>query len=282
MLLHQAGLLARHTLRAARTPLAAIRPRLVARRFHAFGVGCPKTGTHSLVGLLGRYRAAHEPENELLIPHILRGTPRTAAARAALMRGHDRRLWLELESSHLLIHFLDTLVAEWPDARFVLTTRDCYSWLDSVQNWRRRRPVPSRWRELARFRWDVFVPAHVPDVPRDADGTPRRLDAALAYWALHQQLVLDTVPADRLLILRTHELAGSGDPLGRFLGIPARTLDTSQAHLFKTAAREETLGTIDRDTLDAAVERHCGPLMRRLFPEIRGLDDARRRWSAAR
>src|SRR5262245_45459608 len=39
-----------------------LRPLLLPRRFHAFGVGMPKTGTHSLAAVFERYRALHEPE----------------------------------------------------------------------------------------------------------------------------------------------------------------------------------------------------------------------------
>jgi hypothetical protein len=275
-LAEHAGLIARHALRVARTPLAAIRPRLTPRRFHAFGIGAPKTGTHSLAGLFSRYRAAHEPEHELLIPFVLRQGPAPAPDAAALLRAHDRRLWLELESSHVLVHFVRTLVSEWPEARFVLTMRDCYGWLDSILNNRKSGRAPARWRALGEFRRRVLVPAHRRDLPRDASGQPRDLDATLAYWALHQRLVLDAVPAGRLLVVRTHELGGSAPAIARFLGIPAASLDLSRAHEFKTPGRTDKLGQIDRDVLEAAVDRYCGPLMRTYFPEMPDLDAARR------
>jgi hypothetical protein len=270
----QVQLLALRGLRLANRPIAAVRPYVRPRRFHAFGVGAPKSGTHSLAGMFSRYRAAHEPENDLLIAAILRSDPTGRVPDAdALVRARDRRLWLELESSHLLLHVLESLVSVWPDARFILTIRDPYTWMDSVLNVRQRKPVPPRWGKLGRYRFREFLPARLPAARELPIADHTFVDRMLLYWQLHNQMVVDLVPPERLLVVRTHELSASAGALSAFLGIPASSIDVSNAHLFKTPNKRDVLSE-RRAQIEAAVQKYCAPLMRTYFPEIRSLDDA--------
>src|SRR5262245_35407266 len=113
-----------------------LRPHVMPRRFHAFGVGMPKTGTHSLAAVFSRYRALHEPERRHFMGIIMertKGNLSESGARERL-RWLDRRLWSELNSSWTNYMLLDLLLDEYPRAKFVLTIRDCYSWLDSMLN----------------------------------------------------------------------------------------------------------------------------------------------------
>ncbi len=51
-----------------------------------------------------------------------------------ILRGLDRRMWLELNSSWINYFLLEMLIDEYPQAKFIFTIRDCYSWLDSILN----------------------------------------------------------------------------------------------------------------------------------------------------
>ena len=51
-----------------------------------------------------------------------------------LLTKRDQHLGLELESCNLLRFFVETLLDGFPEAKFILTIRDCYSWLDSCLN----------------------------------------------------------------------------------------------------------------------------------------------------
>src|SRR5262245_60727386 len=74
-----------------------------SRRFHAFGVGTPKSGTRSLAGLFERsFRAAHEPDVEPVVEmmdQMIHGRVDREGLERFFHR-RDRRLRLELESSH--------------------------------------------------------------------------------------------------------------------------------------------------------------------------------------
>jgi hypothetical protein len=274
VIVEQVQLLALRGLRLASRPIAAVRPYVRPRRVHAFGVGAPKSGTHSLAGMFRRYRAAHEPENDLLIPAILRSDPAGPVPDAdVLVRARDRRLWLELESSHLLLHLLESLVSVWPDARFILTIRDPYTWMGSALNGQQRKPAPPRWGRLGYYRFREFLPARLPAARELPIADHTLVDRLLLYWQLHNQMVLDLVPPERLLVVRTHELSTSADALAAFLGIPASSVDVSNAHLYKTPKKLDVLSG-RRAEIEAAVQKYCAPLMRTYFPDIRSVDDA--------
>jgi len=124
------------------------------RAFHAYCVGTNKSGTHSIANIFSRcYNARHEPEHYFLIDRILAAAngkiDQKAMARYLINR--DKRLWLELESSLLTNLLVDILVTEFKQAKFILTIRDCYSWLDSAINSELNRPVTYSWQKWLDF-----------------------------------------------------------------------------------------------------------------------------------
>jgi len=107
-------------------------------RFKAYCIGMDKTGTVSMTIMFNDkgFRTMHEPENRFLINKILafyNGKMKKDKL-VAYIKQRDRRLSLEMEASHLNIYLLEILVNEFSNAKFILTMRDCYSWLDSQIN----------------------------------------------------------------------------------------------------------------------------------------------------
>ena len=78
--------------------------------------------------------------------------------------------------------------------------------------------------------------------------------------------MLDAVPPERLLIVRTEEIGDRLDDLAAFVGVPAETLDPEQAHGFKARAKFGLLDEIDPDHLQGRIDELCGPVLARLFP----------------
>jgi hypothetical protein len=106
------------------------------RRFRAYGVGLWRTGTYSLARIFGRYRSVHEFEFEPTLDAVLRrrsGEWTDARLRTFLRRREAARL-LEMDSFFLNGCYVPALRDEHPDARFILTLRDCYSWCESTLN----------------------------------------------------------------------------------------------------------------------------------------------------
>lgn len=253
-----------------------LRPHVRPRRFHAFGIGGPKTGTHSLDGVFSRYRAGHEP----LIEHFMQVAMARAnedlsesAARNQIRR-LDRRMWLEFNSSWVNYFVLDLLLDEYPQAKFVLTIRDCYSWLDSMFNQLLGRVHGEYHTQFHRWYIESLTPGSHQDGDRVlAERGLWPLDLWLRAWNHQNARMLALVPSERMLIVRTQDIRRDIPRLADFLGIPPETLDAGRSHEFKAEAKFGLLSEIDQNYLHACVARRCGDLMKTFFPEIRGLSD---------
>ena len=249
------------------------------RRARLYAVGTGKSGTHSLAEMFaGNVRAQHEPQADLLIQKVLAfHTARISRNEfAGWVRKRDRELNLEVDSSQLNFYLIDILLEEYPDARFVLTIRDCYSWLNSLLNHIMSQPQASpEWQQLRDVRCRAMEFSHAPqEVWLRARGL-HTLDGYLSSWAVHNQTVVDRVPAERLLIIRTHEIRARADEIARFAGLPLGSVSHEHSHAFKNSNKKDLIAEIDRDFLEKKVDQHCRPLLRRFFPEIKSLADAR-------
>ena len=257
-----------------------MRQRWQPRRFQAFSVGVPKSGTHSINGLFERhYRSVHEPESETLVNLM----PKRQDGRIDetyllhFFRRRDKYLWLEMESSNPTGYFSDVLAQAFPEAKFILTIRDCYSWLDSYLNQQLGMPIYPNvndfWNIMRRVYYSHGHNKHDPAEKILADHRLYTLDGYLSFWQAHNKRVLEAIPPERLLVIRTPEIGHSIEKIANFLEIPVDTLDQSKSHLSKTKRKFGVLPQIDRDFLEAKVERHCRPLMAQFFPEISSLSD---------
>ena len=125
--------------------------------------------------------------------------------------------------------FVQEFVDQFPQAKFLLTAREPRSWLRSMSltnqhlNVRRfsNRQPERRLREL------FFGPPNA--TYSRGEGELERLglfplDGYLGGWAAHYRRVLDAVPMERLLILRTEDLAISAGRLATFLSIPRESI----------------------------------------------------------
>jgi len=255
-----------------------LRPHVRPRRFHVFGVGMPKTGTHSLAAVLSRYRTWHEPLIERFMHVAMQrsdGALSDDAARA-LIRRLDRRMWLEVNASYVNYCLLDLLLQEYPHAKFVLTIRDCYSWLDSMFNQLLGREHSEFAMQFHQWLGDSFAPGSHQEGDRAlAERGFWPLDLWLTSWKEHATQVQAMVPGNRLLIIRTQDIQRDIPRLAGFLGIAPDTLDASRSHDYTAAAKFRVLSEIDPDYLRARVEVICGDLMRTFFPEVRDLSDVR-------
>lgn len=258
------------------TYLYPLRARVTPRRFHAFGIGIGKTGTHSLAGIFQtRYRAAHQPQSQLTQDwiHSYQTSSDTLPTRAFLLQ-RDRALWLELEASTYLTEILPELVVLFPNAKFILTLRDCYTWLNSVLNYALQVRQTERGRRARERTYGQNGRTYTAgDEILESFGLYSIHDY-LAGWAQRNARALEFTPAERLLVIRTHELTNSLPQIAQFLNLPIATLDARRTHLYKAPTDFEILRRVDREYLESQVQLHCQPLMRQFFPEIQRLEDA--------
>ena len=252
-------------------------------RFKAYGVGMAKTGTVSIHTIFrkAQYRCAeHEPESRFLTNKILafyNGKINTNEF-TRYVKHRDRRLALEIDVSHLNYHLLDILVNEFNEAKFILTIRDCYSWVDSIINHWLSVPmlIERRWWGAIRakmadywFKHDLFK--HAKEEKILADKGLYTLDGYFSHWREHNSRVLAIVPEERLLVVKTKEIDQSISRIEKFLGITQGTLP----HNIRENVRIKkfnVLSQIDKDFLEEKANFHCKDLMDKFFPDVKGFD----------
>ena len=249
------------------------------RRTRVYGVGTGKSGTHSLAAMFSKtVRAAHEPQRDEMVKRVLdRHAGRIAdEALTEWLRQRDRELSLELDSSWLNVDVLDILLREFRDARFVLTIRDCYSWCNSMMNdaLRFASTTAPIWIQLRNRRYRAELFQHAPEERLLKEKDLYTLDGYFSYWAWHNQKVLDEVPRDRLLIVRTDQIVDRAVEIAEFAGLPRRAVRPQRAHAFRNPKKHELLQMIDRDFVEKKAATYCRPLMSRFFPEIKSLTEA--------
>ena len=241
------------------------------RKTHLYGVGTGKSGTHSLAAIFSdSLRVAHEPERFKLINVILAtaaGRLKDEQLRRNLLK-RDRRLWLEVDSSQLNFFLLDKLLALFPDAKFILTIRDPYAWLDSTINHQLGLGRSEKWIQLhdLRYRPDLHAHTRLED-PLKEKGL-YSLDGYLAYWANHIRTVINSVSKDRLLVIRTDQLSDSMSEIAKFAGVPRSSLNEARSHTFKAHRKFHVLRELDQTYLADKLAQHCGELLGQFFPEM--------------
>ena len=251
--------------------------RLKVRRAQVFCVGTAKSGTHSIAAMFSRnVRTGHEKEALESIEAFFRwreGRMTEREYRAWLVK-RDREMALEIDSSWFHGLIVDLLVSEFPDARFVLTIRDCYSWLNS--EFKRVLHTPSQQPERVKMR--AFVYNGVPTVHAAEELVLKEnglypVDNYLARWAAHNEKVLATVPRERLLVVRTEQIEERAKEIADFAGLPRYAVRVQRTHEYRNPVQREIIQELDREFLEGKVERHCRGVMGRFFPEIRTLGD---------
>lgn len=234
-----------------------------------YGVGTAKSGTHSIAGLFGtNFRAQHEPDHVNLIELIL-GKAAGRVPRERLLdelSERERRLDLDLNSSQLNAFILPELLALFPEARFILTIRDCFSWLRSFIDHQLWFPAAPEWLRLRHLRFGASRFRYSRHERALEQHGLYAIHSYFRYWSRHNEEVLQAVPADRLLVVRTSEISHLRDEIARFAGVPASSLDATQGHLFRSPARFCVLARVDRRFLEEQMLAHCWPLMARFFP----------------
>ena len=256
--------------------LVTRRPR--SRRTRLYCVGAPRTGTHSIAAMFdAAIRSGHEPAFRATTKKVLehhRGDISFDELRSFVER-RDRKLGLDVDSSHVNAFLIDAFLAEFEDARFLLTIRDCWSWTDSAIN---HSLNSSSWsqrdREYLEFYFDS---ANMRYSRYDECLKLRRLpsiDCYLATWSRHNNRVLSSIPPERLLVVRTGEISASLPQIAQFAGVAEAHIDPGRSARGTARARHGILGGIDPSYLEQRAAELCGPLMQRFFPGLRSLADA--------
>ncbi|MCZ8529766.1 sulfotransferase [Alteromonas sp. PRIM-21] len=250
---------------------APLRRVLQKRNFQAFCLGTPKSGTHSIANILNNFRSYHEINDTFVIAMIyLRNSGLLSDQDIKKeLKQRDKYNWLEMDSSHYYGQFAQLLVETFEEAKFVLTIRDCVSWIDSWFNHQLARDVQKKnsLYDLGRRNYyDRGFSYTKYDEPLEKLGL-YPLAAYFDFWSEHNNNVLNNVPSNRLLILKTKELANSNSKLCNFLNINESRIITEQSHSFKAKKKLNILKKLDKGFLLDVASQYCIELNDKMFPE---------------
>ena len=246
------------------------------RKIHVYCVGTARSGTTSIAGLFRKhYRTAHQPEMKQLISVIIEAANGSIDENEYLefVKKRDKRLWLEADSSALNYFIIDFLVKEFKNAKFILTIRDPYTWLESFINHSLNIP-DSGFETFRRLRFRDSKLEYSKEEKILGENKLFTFDDYLSnFWALQNKKILKAVPKNRLLVIRSHEITSNIKKIADFLDISIDTLSPENSHLNKAKKRYEILSKIDKDCLEYKVNLHCKDLMHEFFPEIKCISD---------
>lgn len=251
------------------------------RQIHAYCIGAPKTGTHSVAGLFSQhYRSQHEPMiAEMLFYSTLEDLQESDIR--AYLRQRDTRLQLDMESNHLLISFVDILVDEFPEAKFLITVRDCYSWLYSMINHHiifnadyASQDPDSEDIELYDW-WDHWYHCKVRHPENDYTNADKILSDYgvfpvkdyLHFWNCFYQKLLYSIPQNRRIILKTDQISSSRSRISEFLDIPHEHLSRTHSYLAKTKYFIDLKDLVKAVYVKECIELCCGELIKQYFPD---------------
>jgi hypothetical protein len=188
------------------------------------------------------------------------------------LKWRDRRLLTEMDSSGLNVYLLEHFRDLFPQAKFILTIRDCYSWLDSQLNHIISRPPQNNPRvDYSRFQdfhYHWQGEAHPQEEQILKDYGLYTLDHFLAAYAWHNKTALTVIPKERLLVVRTHEIRRDAVRIAEFIGVPLETMNLDRSHSYPASQKLDILQQIDPDYLHEKIKLHCGALMDEWFPDF--------------
>lgn len=206
------------------------------RKFHAYCIGTPRSGTRSLADVFGKqYRTRHEAAHAQTIEALLTyfDGKLECCLLKRFMEQRDASLDLELEASHFLHHVCYLLSEAFPDCRFLLPVRHPLEWIESEANVNFLTHEEPVWRRLETFRYGRYQNAFSSS-DRGLSRYPGvwPVESYFRYWSEHNRLVLDTIPSERLIVFPTKGLQAHLKNICDFLGatFSTPTLDFSKAH----------------------------------------------------
>lgn len=89
----------------------------------------------------------------------------------------------------------------------------------------------------------------------------------LKYWSNHNTKIIETVPEERLLILKTNDINNKTNEIADFLQISPEAFNLKQIHQNKTFKRPVDISSISQNHIQDCTNRYCLKLMKEYFPE---------------
>lgn len=224
--------------------------------------GNPKSGTTSLAGLFRKhYRTEHEPERNRTVA-VIHDHYTGALSDRAFVRWHQKRkqrLNLDVESNCFLGYRPDLVKQAYPDAKFILTVREPFAWLESIFNNNLLHPA-SRTTTFTKWHMFFFEPHKYVYTKHDKILQKYNLypvAAYLSFWARANSAVLDAIPDRDLLVLRTKNIQKKTHTIAEFLNVSSDSITEETGYLNRAPIQYGIRDLIDPGFLEECLQRLC-------------------------
>lgn len=238
------------------------------RNFHAFCVGLPRSGTHTIASLFKKnYASWHEPFCKETFINIMRWDHQNYSKKRMLklLSLRDKKLRLDMEAGHYLYKIIDLLVEQFHQAKFILTIREPISWLESEMNQNLITCDSNTWSTLERQRYSKYNYEHEFSNLNEVNNIyPIR--SYLSYWKDHIYSVLCCVPPERLLIIDTFELSKELNNIASFVGVDSNSLNVDGKHEGKRNKVFDLYQNVDRSEVQKIVNSCCKNFVQENLP----------------
>lgn len=240
-----------------------IRQKAQPKHHNILCIGMPKSGTTSIANLFSNgYRYEHEGERfkhvHKISSHHLKTISDSQYQKYLLGRAH--RLWLDIESNCFLGYRPDIVYRAFPDAKYILTIREPYSWLNSIFDNNINFPVTKGYTEKLWHEF-FFKPTHYkfPDeelILKESNLYP--IDAYLNYWVNANKSAIDSIPSSQLLILNTNQISNKLTSIANFVGIKKDSLNKNRTRMNITEKKHNIIDLLDQRYVKNKIEKICG------------------------
>jgi hypothetical protein len=217
-----------------------------------------------------RYRSMHEAQSSTILPDIagyLNGTLPPEDLNHALA-ARDQ-LELEVDVAPFLNNIVPELVMRYPDAKFVVTIRHCFDWLDSrlEHNYATiEAGVSPIWQNIREAEYSSIEADFGPEDRHLRELGLYPVRAYLRRWVIANERALSEIPAARILVVRTEDLDHAVSELETFVGARRQSVRVAKANV--RTSKRGLMARIPRSFLvSCAEEVGCTTLMERYWGE---------------
>jgi len=245
------------------------------KRLKLYGIGTPKSGTHSIREIFrNHFRTLHEPGREELLKSLM-GFQKGNISRRELKKFvelQETKYWVEVNSSCYNYFILDELLDINPGAKYILTIRNPYAWMNSWYN----HQLYGFPKEVMPFFNQVFK-ADQYEYSAEEEPLKKRnlppISNLLIYWKSHNNGVIEKVPKKNLLIIKTRQISERFYDIIRFSGFDPTEITPRTTHSFILPKKINPLKKVDKHFIKLRVDQYCGDLIQTYFPEIEKPED---------
>ena len=243
------------------------------RRIHVYGVGAPRTGTLSLSKMFTpKYKSDHEPNYQNIIPIVAQkhGVKKRYTRRR--IKEELNRERLEVHVSHILVYVLEEIKNEFSNCKFICTYRKPKRWITSMLNRRIKYPLKNMTKQHPGRMWKIWRRISLGVPYKESKKLPKnKLHSArkyLKYWSWHYRSVINKIPKERLLVIKTDNLSKSRKEVSKFLGIEKKELSKPKKN-HETKNKIKLKSVFDEEKVEEKIEKYCKSTIEKMEKRVR-------------